>query len=104
MKRDTKKRFNALLHSFSSKKYGISEAKAQAMSDENKKFMCNIIVRNRDAILSALIPEDPEFISWLNCMGYGYTYTNKQGLQFNGTCAHYVKFSFPSRQNLINTR
>ena len=72
------------------------------MTEEDKKFLCRLIVRERAAILSALIPDDPEFISWLHCMGYGYTYTGKQGLQFNGTCAHLVKFGVRQPSELNN--
>jgi hypothetical protein len=92
MKRITKRRFNALLYTFCSKG-NVSEAKAATLSTEDKKFMCRVLANNRAAILTSLIPDDPEFISWLNGMGYAYDYTNKQGLHFCGTSAHFAKFA-----------
>ena len=92
MRRDIKKRFTALLRSICVKK-ALSEKKAGALSLEDKKFMCECIVRQRAAIVAALVPDDPEFVSWLNSMGYGYEYLNKQGMRFNGTSAHFIKFS-----------
>ena len=92
MKRITKKRFNALLYTFCCKG-NISEKKATNLSTEDKKFMCNVIARGRAPILSVFIPDDPDFISWLNSMGYIYEYTNRQGLHFTGTSEHFTKFA-----------
>jgi hypothetical protein len=103
MKRETKKRFNALLSSFCNKK-GISEKRAGDLTQEDKIFMCRCIVQNRSAILSTLVPDDPEFISWLNAMGYGYEYVNIQGLHFNGTCAHFVRFAVHPKVIKMNSQ
>jgi hypothetical protein len=94
MKRITKRRFNALSQTFCSKGI-ISEEKAATMSQEDKKFMCKQFEHMNAPILAALIPDDPEFMSWLYAMGYGYNYTNQKGLHFNGTCAHYLKYGRP---------
>ena len=61
----------------------IDEQKISTLTAAQRSDMVHYIVRNRKPVLKALIPDGFD-MSWLRCMGYLHTSTNKAGF----TCVH----------------